>query len=88
VETTSRSRAHRLGESVIPEIEETIAEVSIHIEEAALRLHAKETLGCTATGTTRTIDHLAMTAAIEAEAEIEASEGTARHTTEDRLAER
>jgi len=86
VGTTSRSRAHRLGESVIPG--ETIAEISIHIEEAALRLHAKETLGCTATGTTRTIDHLAMTAAIEAEAEIEASEGTARHTTEDRLAER
>ena len=64
------------------------AENSTPTKEPALRPQEEEMPGCTATGTTRTIDHLAMTAAIEVEVEAEVGEGIDRHTMEDRPAER
>jgi len=64
------------------------AENTTPIEEPALCLQEEERPGRTATGTTRTIDHLAMTVAIEVEVEAEVGEMIGRHTMEDRPAER
>lgn len=79
---------HRLAGSGIQKREGPTAEITIIIEEIALRLHAEETPGRTATGTTRITDLLAMTAVIEIKAGVEAGREIGHHTMEDLLVEK